>query len=179
MHKDKSPYERFKPCTRSSIGQKEVLPYNLENVVNEFKPCSAGCNNDREVHVQQCAEEKMPKKLKDSYTNRGGVCGHQRSEEQKSISPVLLVVVVGMVILVTIVLSGLYLHQSGRFCRQITIILDESNFMLPSPDKKGMNCLSNYYSFCNPGCLSPCDFHLFSVLRLVNMFWVVLNPGEG
>ena len=142
-HKDKSPYERFKPCTRSSIGQKEVLPYNLENYVNEFKPCSAGCNNDREVHVQQCAEVKMPKKLKDSYTNRGGsACGHQRSEEQKSISSVLLVVVVGMVILVTIVLSGLYLRR--RLCRQITIILDESNFLLTSPDEKGMNCLSIY-----------------------------------
>ena len=128
--------EPSKPCTRCSIGPKELLPCSLENDVNEFKSCSACCNNDRDVHVEQCAEQRMPNKFKYSYTNRGGsACGHQRSEERKSISPVLLVVAVGIVILVTIVSSVLYQHL--KCCKHVTIVLDECNSLFISPEEKG------------------------------------------
>ena len=140
-HEDKSSHEPFKPCTRCFIGQKEVLPCNLENDINELKTCSAYCNNDKDMHVEQCTEQKMPKKFKCNYCDRGG---NQRSEEQKSIFPFSLVyvVAVGIVILVTIILSVIY--PCRRFCRQVTITLDESNSLLPSHEEKGVNCLSNY-----------------------------------
>ena len=141
-HEDKSSHEPFKPCTRCFIGQKEVLPCNLENDINELKPGSACGNNDKDMRVQQRTEQKMPKKFKCNYSDQGG---HQRSEEQKSIFPFSLVyvVAVGIVILVTIILSVLYPRRG--FCRQVTISLDQSNSLLPSHvEEKGVNCLSNY-----------------------------------
>ena len=45
-HEDISSCEPLKPCTRCSIGWKEVIcPANLENGINEFKPCSACYKN--------------------------------------------------------------------------------------------------------------------------------------
>ena len=137
--KDINSCDCFKPCTVCSIGPKEELPCYLESDISEFKPCSACCSNDGGMRVEQCGEQKMPKNVEYSDTNRGGsTCGHRGSEEQKSISLLLLAVIVAvgiMVILVTIVLAVLYGRQ--RFSR-----LNGSNHL--SPGGKGRDCSSNY-----------------------------------
>ena len=85
----------------------------------------------------------MPKNKEYSYTNRGGsACGHRGSEERKSISLIVLAVIVAVgiiVTLVTIVLAVLYGRQ--RFSR-----LNGSDHLLMSPRGKGRNCSSNYKS---------------------------------
>ena len=138
-HKDINSCDCFKPCT---VCSKEELPCNLESGINEFKPCSACCNNDGGIHFE-CGEQKMPRNVEYSYTNRGGsACGHRRSEERKSISLLVLAVVVAVgiiVALVTIVLAVLYGRQ--RFSR-----LNGSDHLLVSPQGKGRNCSSNYKS---------------------------------
>ena len=109
--------------------------------MNEFKPCSTCCSSNGVMHVEQCAEQKMPKNVEHSYTNGGGrACAHQRSEEQKSTSSVLLAVIVDVriiVILVTIVFTVFYGRR--RFFR-----LKGSNLLPVSRGGKGRNCSSNY-----------------------------------
>lgn len=140
-HKDINSCDCFKPFIVCSIGPKEEFPCYLESDISEFKPCSACCNNDGGMRVEQYGEQKMPKNVEYSYTNRGGnACGHRGSEEQKSISLLVLAVIVAVgiiVTLVTIVLAVLYGRQ--RFSR-----LNGSDHLLMSPGGKGRNCSSNY-----------------------------------
>lgn len=142
-HKDVNSCDCFKPCTVCSIGPKEEFPCYLESDISEFKPCSACCNNDGGMRVEQYGEQKMPKNVEYSYTNRGGnACGHRGSEERKSVSLLVLAVIVAVgiiVTLVTIVLAVLCGRQ--RFPR-----LNGSNHLLMSPQGKGRNCSSNYKS---------------------------------
>ena len=142
-HKDINSCDCFKPCTVCSIGPKEEFPCYLESDISEFKPCSACCNNDGGMRVEQYGEQKMPKNVEYSYTNRGGnACGHRGSEERKSVSLLVLAVIVAVgiiVALVTIVLAVLYGRQ--RFSR-----LNGSDHLLMSPQGKGRNCPSNYKS---------------------------------
>lgn len=140
-HKHINSCDCFKPCTVFSIGPKEELPCNLESGINEFKPCSACCKNDGgNIHFE-CGEQKRPRDVEYSYTNRGrGACGHQGSEERKSISLLVLAVIVAVgiiVTLMTIVLALLYGRQ--RFSRS-----NGSDHLLMSPRGKGRNCSSNY-----------------------------------
>ena len=152
-----------KPCTRCTIGEKEVLPCNQENDTvcsycdkgfysdnnsTECKPCSLCCNDDRDVLVEQCAEQKMPRRLQCSYIKReGSVCGHRRSEERKSISVPLMVVIVVVVTLTAVAVGFVVLYVCRKFCRKETIVLDDSNSWLISPVEKGRNCpsINNYY----------------------------------
>ena len=139
-HKDINSCDCFKPRTVCSIGPKEELPCYLESDISEFKPC---CKNDGgNIHFE-CGEQKMPRDVEYSYTNRGrSACGHQGSEERKSISLLVLAVIaaVGIIFtLVTIVLAVLCGCQ--RFSR-----LNGSNHLLMSPQGKGRNCSSNYKS---------------------------------
>ena len=147
-----------KPCTRCAIGQKEVLPCNRENDRmcsycdrgfysekngTKCKRCSVCCNNDQDEHVEQCAKQRMPKKLQCSYIKRrGSVCEHRRIEDRKPFSPVWLAVIVagGIIFVVgTIVLAVLCWHR--RFCcRRVTIVLEESSSLLTSPEQKGRDC---------------------------------------
>ncbi|XP_015767080.1 PREDICTED: uncharacterized protein LOC107345842 [Acropora digitifera] len=131
--KDINSCDCFKPRTVCSIGPKEEFPCYLESDISEFKPCSACCNNDGGMRVEQYGEQKMPKNVEYSYTNRGGnACGHRGSEERKSVSLLVLAVVVAVgiiVALVTIVLAVLYGRQ--RFSR-----LNGSDHLLVSPQGK-------------------------------------------
>ena len=146
-----------KPCTRCAIGQKEVLPCNWENDrmcsycdkgfysdnnSSKCKRCSVCCNNDEDVRVEQCAKQRMPKKSQCSYVKgRGSVCAHRRIEDRKPISPVWLgvIVAVGIIVVVaTIILVVLCWYR--RFCRQVTIVVEESSSLLTSPEQKGRDC---------------------------------------
>jgi len=110
-----------KPCTRCSFGQKEVLPCNLTNdrvcsdcdkgfyrdVNNtlECKPCSACCNGDKDVHIEKCAEQKMPKNFQCSQAiGVGSVCQSESNKEPKSLVPVFIAtsVAAGFVILLSV-----------------------------------------------------------------------------
>lgn len=133
--------------------QKEVLPcirendrmcsycgkgfYSDSNSTN-CKPCSVCCNNDEDVRVEQCAKQRMPKKLQcSSVKGRRNVCGHRRIEDRKPISPVWLgvIVAVGIIVVVAaIILAALCWYR--KFCRQVTIVVEESSSLLMSPEQK-------------------------------------------
>ena len=154
---DNSGKSPCKPCTRCTIRQKEVLPcirendrmcsycgkgfYSDSNGTN-CKPCSVCCNNDEDVRVEQCAKQRMPKKLQcSSVKGRRSVCGHRRIEDRKPISPVWLGVIVAVgiiVVFVAIILAALCWYR--RFCRQVTIVMEESSSLLTSPEQKGRDC---------------------------------------
>ena len=152
---DNSGKSPCKPCTRCTIRQKEVLPCNRENDrmcsycgkgfysdsnSTNCKLCSVCCNNDEDVRVEQCAKQRMPKKSQCSSV-KGSGCGHRRIEDRKPISPVLLrvIVAVGIIVVVAaIILAALCWYR--RFCRQVTIVVEESSSLLTSPEQKGRDC---------------------------------------
>ena len=115
-------------CSKCTIGQKELLPCNLtsdrvcgecdkgfykDDISNECKPCSACCNDYKDVRVNKCAEQNMPENLQCSYTKRAiSVCQQQRNEEPTHLeakSPLIVYIAAGVAVgLVTSVLAMLY-----------------------------------------------------------------------
>ena len=100
-------------------------------------------NGDYGNHIgRQCAKQRMPKKSQcSSVKGRRSVCGHRRIEHRKPISPVWLGVIVAVgiiVVVVAIILAALCWYR--RFCRQVTIVVEESSSLLTSPEQKGRDC---------------------------------------
>ncbi|XP_067041653.1 uncharacterized protein [Acropora muricata] len=128
-----------KPCTRCSVGQKEVLPCNLTNdrvcsdcdkgfyrdvnVTRECKPCSACCNDDKDVHIGKCAEQKMPKNFQCSQANRvGSVCQSESNKEPKfkSLVPVFIATSVTAGFVIVLLVSMYYCRLKFRRHKTIT-----------------------------------------------------------
>ncbi|XP_067041652.1 uncharacterized protein [Acropora muricata] len=117
-----------KPCTRCSVGQKEVLPCNLTNdrvcsdcdkgfyrdvkSTLQCKPCSACCNGDKDVHIEKCAEQKMPKNFQCSQAiGVGSVCQSQSINKEpkfKSLVPVYIATSVGAGFVILLSVSVCY-----------------------------------------------------------------------
>lgn len=130
-----------KSCSKCTIGQRELIPCNLTNdrvcgecdkgfykddSSNECKPCSACCNDDKDVRIQKCAEQNMPKNIQCSYTKRAiSVCQQERNTStspQQSKNSLVVFIAAGVAVgLVTSVLAMLYwrlkYHRYKRLSR--------------------------------------------------------------
>ena len=153
-----------KPCTRCSVGQKEVLPCNLTNdrvcsdcdkgfyrdvnVTRECKPCSACCNDDKDVHIGKCAEQKMPKNLQCSQANR--VCQSESNKEPKfkSLVPVFIATSVTAGFVLIVLLVSMY-YCRLKFCRHKTITSHQSLALLLACEE-GEKWSSYLCSLCYP-----------------------------
>ena len=124
-----------KVCSECSVGQKELRPCNTthdrlcgdcdkgfysENVSATCKPCSACCNDNEDVHIQECAQQNMPQNKQCSYTQRAVNVCQQKNDIPvttlvKSKVSVLAVVLAGMVVLMFITgLLVFYLRLKRR-----------------------------------------------------------------
>ena len=159
-----------KPCTRCSVGQKEVLPCNLTNdrvcsdcdkgfyrdvnVTRECKPCSACCNDDKDVHIGKCAEQKMPKNFQCSQANRvGSVCQSESNKEPKfkSLVPIFIATSVTAGFVIVLLVSMYYCRLKFRRHKTITSHQSLALLLACEEGEKWSSCLCSlcYPQFCD------------------------------
>ena len=129
-----------KACSKCSVGQKELIPCNLtsdticgecdkgfykDDANNECKPCSACCNDDKDVHVEKCAEQNMPENLQCSYTKRAiSECQQKRNASPthpESKNSLVVFVAAGVAVgIVTLVPAFLYWRLKYRKYKRLS-----------------------------------------------------------
>ena len=154
------------PCTRCSFGQQEVLPCNLTNDrvcsdcdkgfyrdVNstlECKPCSACCNSDKDVRIEKCAEQKMPKNLQCSQAiGVGSVCQSESNKgpKFKSRAPVFIATTLTAGFVIVLLVSMYYWRL--KFRRHKTITSHQSLALLLTCEE-GEKWSSDQCRLCHP-----------------------------
>ena len=161
-----------KPCTRCSVGQKEVLPCNLTNdrvcsdcdkgfyrdvkSTLQCKPCSACCNGDKDVHIEKCAEQKMPKNFQCSQAiGVGSVCQSQSINKEpkfKSLVPVYIATSVGAGFVILLSVSVCYCMI--KFRRHKVLTSHQSRALLVAGEEGEKWCSDQYilrypHEFCD------------------------------
>ena len=151
---DKYGKSPCKPCTRCSFGQKELVPCNLtndrvcgsncdkgfyrDNTNTECKPCSACCNDGKDVLVKKCADQKMPNNLQ--CINRS-MCPQQREQEpltkeSKRLIPIF--VAAGVIIVLSVsLLMALYVRRLKLRRYKLELSTHQSLALLISPEDEG------------------------------------------
>jgi len=143
-----------KACSKCSVGQKELIPCNLtsdtvcgecdkgfykDNGNNECKPCSACCNDHKDVHVKKCAEQNMPGNLQCSYTKRAiSECQQKRKASPahlESKNSLVVFVAAGVAVgIVTSVLAILYWRLKYRKYKRLSSSHQSLALLLPSEE---------------------------------------------
>ena len=149
--KGKSP---CRGCSKCSLGQEELAPCNLTSDTvcskcakgfykdennTECKPCSACCNDDKDVHIAECAEQNIPQSQQCSYTMRAvSVCKQQRNQgptPQKSKRSAVVSMAVGVAVglsafVVAMLYWGLKYRKHKRWSNPESLAL-----LVPSEDE--------------------------------------------
>ena len=144
-----------KACSTCSVGQRELMPCNTTHdrvcgecekgfyVANgtECKPCSACCNDDKDVRVTGCVEQNMPKNKQCSFTQRAvNVCQQKQADTDTTIiqrdSPGLFILMIAIGVIAALTVLAIWRYVKYRKYKRLPRSLSVAA-LLPSEQEEG------------------------------------------